>query len=66
MQSGQNVDDQFSEEKVSLWSASEKRFLGEHYGTVPTRKIAATLGRSVSAARGNHPANSHFNRFSSR
>jgi hypothetical protein len=51
MQSGQNVDDQFSEEKVNSWSASEKRFLVEHYGRVLTRKIAATLGRSVSAVR---------------
>lgn len=34
MQSSQNVDDQFREEKVSSWSASEKRFLVEHYGTV--------------------------------
>ncbi|KEY59559.1 hypothetical protein [Serratia sp. DD3] len=33
------------------WSASEKRFLKEHYGKMPTRKIAATLGRSVSAVR---------------
>ncbi|PVZ78018.1 hypothetical protein C9426_35315, partial [Serratia sp. S1B] len=33
------------------WSASEKRFLKEHYGKMPTRKIATTLGRSVSAVR---------------
>lgn len=35
----------------SNWSAEERQYLRDHYGTLPTHKIAATLGRSISSVR---------------
>jgi hypothetical protein len=35
----------------SSWSVREQDFLTKHYGSMPTHKIAASLGRSVSAVR---------------
>jgi len=35
----------------SSWNSQEKAFLKKHYGSLPTQKIAASLGRSVSAVR---------------
>lgn len=33
------------------WSREEKAFLKKHYGNLPTKEIAARLGRSISAVR---------------
>lgn len=35
----------------SNWIREEKSFLKKHYGNLPTKEIAARLGRSVSAVR---------------
>lgn len=35
----------------SSWSREDKSFLEKHYGNLPTKEIAARLGRSVSAVR---------------
>lgn len=35
----------------SSWSLEDKSFLEKHYGNLPTKEIAARLGRSVSAVR---------------
>ena len=35
----------------SSWSSEEKAFLEKHYRNLPTKEIAARLGRSVSAVR---------------
>lgn len=35
----------------SIWSREEKAFLEKHYRNLPTKEIAARLGRSVSAVR---------------